>query len=198
MPDRAEAPGVPRARAFALAGLVVIVVVALDQATKALALSSLTPGESTNVFFGLDLSLSRNTGIAFGALAGAGDVLIATLVAVALGLLLAFFVARGTRPLLWLPVGMVLGGAAGNLVDRARLGAVTDFIDPTFWPAFNLADASIVAGVLGVLYVAEGGGSREGASASGTDTSALSNTVAGRGGTRTSPGGESTPCHDSS
>lgn len=148
-------------KAFALAALIVLVVAALDQATKALALASLAPGESANVFFGIDLSLSRNTGIAFGALAGAGDLVIGGLVAVALGVLLVFFATRANVPLLWLPVGMVLGGAAGNLIDRARTGAVTDFIDPSFWPAFNLADASIVIGVLGVLYVVEGGGSKE-------------------------------------
>ena len=44
-------------------------------------------------------------------------------------------------PLLWLPVGLLLGGALGNLADRAREGAVIDFIDPVAWPAFNLADA---------------------------------------------------------
>ena len=58
-------------------------------------------------------------------------------------------------PLLWLPVGLILGGALGNLADRAREGAVIDFIDPIAWPAFNLADAAIVIGVLGLLYVAE-------------------------------------------
>lgn len=145
-----------RARAFALAALVLVLVAGLDQATKALALSSLVPGEPVNVFFGLDLGLSRNTGIAFGALAGASDALIVVLVAVAVGVLLAFFTIRAARPLLWLPVGMVLGGALGNTIDRARTGAVIDFIDPSFWPAFNLADAAIVVGVLGVLYVAEG------------------------------------------
>ena len=58
-------------------------------------------------------------------------------------------------PFLWLPVGLILGGALGNLADRARDGAVIDFIDPIAWPAFNFADAAIVAGVLGLLYVVE-------------------------------------------
>jgi signal peptidase II len=158
-PEHPDAPGgrarLTRARAFGLAALTTALVAGIDQAAKAIALASLVPGDSVNVFFLLDLSLSRNTGIAFGALAGAGDALVVSLVAVALGALLAFFVARATRPLLWLPVGMVVGGAAGNLIDRARTGAVTDFIDPTFWPAFNLADAAIVVGVLGVLYLGE-------------------------------------------
>jgi signal peptidase II len=63
-------------------------------------------------------------------------------------------------PLLWLPVGMLVGGAAGNLIDRAREGAVVDFIDPVRWPAFNLADSCIVVGVLLLLWVAERGARR--------------------------------------
>lgn len=143
------------ARACALAAIVGLAVAGLDQATKALALAWLTPGETVDVFFGIELNLVRNTGIAFGALAGAGDGLIVAVTVVAVVALVGFFAARVTRPMLWLPVGMVLGGAAGNLIDRGRTGAVVDFIDPTFWPAFNLADTAIVLGVLGVLYVGE-------------------------------------------
>ena len=185
-----------RTRAFGLALLVLVAVAGLDQATKALAVATLVPGESTNVFFALDLALSRNTGIAFGALAGASDAAIVALVAVAVAALLAFFAARATRPLLWLPVGMVLGGAAGNLIDRARVGAVLDFIDPTFWPAFNLADAAIVVGVLGLLYVAEGAPPERAA----RETSARDRTrkpASARSG-RPPPGGDSAACHDSS
>lgn len=143
------------ARAWVLAALIGLAVAALDQATKALALALLTRGESINVFFGIELNLVSNTGIAFGALAGAGNWVIVAVTVVAVVALVAFFAGRVTQPLLWLPVGMVLGGAAGNLIDRGRTGAVVDFIDPTFWPAFNLADTAIVVGVLGVLYVGE-------------------------------------------
>jgi signal peptidase II len=59
-------------------------------------------------------------------------------------------------PWLWLPVGLLLGGALGNLADRARQGAVIDFIDPVAWPAFNVADACIVVGVFVLLFVVEG------------------------------------------
>jgi signal peptidase II len=59
-------------------------------------------------------------------------------------------------PYLWLPFGAVAGGAIGNLADRVRDGAVVDFIDPIFWPAFNLADVAIVLGIFGLLYVIEG------------------------------------------
>lgn len=193
MPGPAEAGRTSLVRPFALAALVLVVVAALDQASKAAVLASLAPGEPESVFFGLELSLSRNTGIAFGAFAGAGGWLIGGLVAVAIGFLLLFFAARADRPLLWLPVGLVLGGAAGNLIDRARNGAVTDFIDPVLWPAFNLADLSIVLGVLGVLYIGEGRSA--GPSRAEPDAGAE---APGPTGPRRPTGGEPTACHDSS
>ena len=139
------------ARAVATAGIVV----ALDQATKQLAVESLRRGESVNVFLGLDITNTRNTGVAFGVLRG-GGLLVGLLIGFSLSILVAYFVLHADRPLLWLPVGMLLGGALGNLADRAREGAVIDFIDPYGWPAFNLADTCIVVGVLALLYVMEG------------------------------------------
>jgi signal peptidase II len=56
-------------------------------------------------------------------------------------------------------VGLLLGGALGNLADRARMGSVTDFIDPRLWPAFNVADTCVVVGVLILLWVIEGSSS---------------------------------------
>jgi len=72
-----------------------------------------------------------------------------------------YFAVHARRAWLWLPVGVLLGGALGNLADRARESAVIDFIDPVAWPAFNLADTAIVVGVLGLLYVIEGPPGRE-------------------------------------
>jgi signal peptidase II len=146
---------VTRAGGWARAAVTVLVVVALDQVTKHLVDASLDRGESVNVFFGLDITNTRNRGVAFGALEGKGAV-VGVLIALALVALVAWFATNAGRAWLWLPVGLLLGGAIGNLVDRAREGAVTDFIDPTFWPAFNLADSAIVVGVLGLLYVVEG------------------------------------------
>jgi signal peptidase II len=134
---------------------VVGITVALDQATKAIAVASIERGESVNVFVGLDLTYVRNDGVAFGALSDGGALLI-LVIALALGALLTYFFLHSSTPLLWLPVGLILGGAVGNLIDRAREGAVIDFIDPVAWPAFNLADTAIVIGVFGLLYVAEG------------------------------------------
>lgn len=131
-------------------------VVAADQATKQLAATNIARGDQVGVIPGLDLTSTRNTGVAFGALEG-GGVIVAVLIGASLALLVAYFVANRDRPWLWLPVGMLLGGALGNLADRAREGAVIDFIDPIAWPAFNVADSCIVVGVLVLLWVVEGG-----------------------------------------
>jgi signal peptidase II len=143
------------AAAIATAGLVV----AVDQATKQLANANIERGEEVNVFFGLDLTNTRNTGVAFGALEGAG-LAVGILIGVSLALLVAYFVVNRSMPWLWLPVGLLLGGALGNLADRIREGAVIDFIDPVAWPAFNVADACIVVGVIGLLWVVEGSSRR--------------------------------------
>jgi signal peptidase II len=127
----------------------------VDQATKQLVDSDIDRGDSVNVFFGLDLTNTRNTGVAFGALEGAG-LIVAILIGLSLALLIGYFVANRDMPLLWLPTGLLLGGALGNLIDRAREGAVIDWIDPVAWPAFNIADACIVVGVVSLLWVVEG------------------------------------------
>jgi signal peptidase II len=143
------------AAAIATAGLVV----AVDQATKQLANANIERGGEVNVFFGLDLTNTRNTGVAFGALEGAG-LAVGILIGVSLALLVAYFAVNRAMPWLWLPVGLLLGGALGNLADRVREGAVIDFIDPVAWPAFNVADACIVVGVFGLLWVVEGSSRR--------------------------------------
>jgi len=140
------------AAAVATAGLVV----AVDQATKQLAATNIARGDQVGVIPGLDLTSTRNTGVAFGALEG-GGLVVAILIGASLALLVAYFVANREKAWLWLPVGMLLGGALGNLADRAREGAVIDFIDPIAWPAFNVADSCIVIGVLVLLWVVEGG-----------------------------------------
>ena len=142
------------ARAWRLAGAAAGLVVAADQAVKQVVVSSLARGESDDVFFGIDITYVRNEGVAFGL--GDGGTLITALTVGALLLLLGYFALHAGRPMLWLPVGAVAGGALGNLADRARDGSVIDYVDPILWPAFNLADAAIVLGILGLLYVIEG------------------------------------------
>ena len=142
-------------RAWARAGAVAAAFAAVDQGTKQLAIAAIDRGESRDVFFGLELTNTRNSGVAFGAFAG-GGALVAALTVGAIAMLLAYFAFRARVPWLWLPVGVIGGGALGNLIDRVREGAVIDFIDPVLWPAFNVADAGIVVGLLGLLYVVEG------------------------------------------
>jgi signal peptidase II len=121
-------------------------VVALDQATKLLVTATVDRGEPVHLLLGIDLANVRNDGVAFGLLGGAGTlVLVLTLATMAV--LLVYFAAQAQDRGLWLAVGLVIGGATGNLIDRARLGAAIDFIDPPAWPAFNLADVAIVVGV---------------------------------------------------
>ena len=117
--------------------------------------ASIDRGDHVDVFFGLDLTNTRNTGVAFGAFEG-GGILVAVLIGLSLALLIGYFALHRDMPWLWLPVGVLLGGALGNLADRARDGAVIDFIDPVAWPAFNVADACIVVGVFALLWVVEG------------------------------------------
>jgi len=142
-------PSAARAAALTLA------VVAVDQATKALVRSGIDLGDRDGVFPGVELVHVRNRGVAFGFFPGGGAVLVAVGVA-SVAALLIFFATHSRRPLVWLPTGLLLGGAAGNLIDRLREGFVTDFIDLPLWPAFNLADTCITLGVLALLYVLEG------------------------------------------
>jgi signal peptidase II len=143
-----------RADAWRRAAIAAGLFMTLDQVTKQIAIASIDRGDSINVFFGIDLTNVRNTGVAFGAFAG-GGALVSLLTIAALTLLIVYFALRAPIPWLWLPVGVIAGGALGNLADRARDGAVIDFIDPVFWPAFNLADMGIVLGILGLLYVVD-------------------------------------------
>jgi signal peptidase II len=144
-----------RLGAWGRVALVAAAVVALDQATKALVRSTVDEGERISVLPGVAIVHTRNTGVAFGALSGGGAV-VTLVVALALALLLVYFATHVRRPLFWLPTGMLLGGAIGNVIDRARGGGVTDFVQiPLGFPAFNVADMSITFGVLVLLYVLE-------------------------------------------
>lgn len=147
------------ARAWALAGALCGLIVLADQAAKAAVEANLVLGEKIEVLGPLGLTLSHNRGVAFGIAGGAG----AGLVLVSLGALgvIAYLFARGaTKPWMWVAVGLLAGGALGNLADRVRADAVTDYVDVGSWPAFNLADVAITCGVvlLVLLYLREAEG----------------------------------------
>ena len=135
--------------------LVAIALAALlaDQVTKQIVASTLDRGESFEVLGPLSIHHVHNSGIAFGAFsAWAGPVTLLT--AIAILWMVGYFARSGARhPVLPIALGFLIGGSLGNLVDRIRLGHVTDFLDFTYWPAFNLADTFIVSGV-GILMAA--------------------------------------------
>jgi signal peptidase II len=140
-------PGVKRALAWGRVAFVLGAVVAIDQLSKHAVERSIAAGEERKLLPGIELVSTRNRGVAFGLFPGS-DPVVTILIGVALAGLLAYFALHFSRQLLWLPTGMLLGGALGNIVDRLREGSVTDFIKlPLGWPPFNLADTSIVVGV---------------------------------------------------
>jgi signal peptidase II len=147
-------------RPWLRAGLVLAAVVVLDQLSKHVVRDNVTPGDSNSVFPGVKIVHVSNKGVAFGAFAG-GHTAVLVVIAVAVAALLIYFVRHAGRPLVWLPTGLLVGGAIGNIFDRIRDGAVTDFIKLPWWPAFNVADMAITFGVLALLYVFERSGSEE-------------------------------------
>lgn len=137
------------------AALVAVGVVVADQAVKALVRATIERGEEIDLLLGIQLVNVRNRGIAFGLFSDGGFLLVLFAVAALIALLI-FFARHRDRPVVWLPTGLLIGGATGNLIDRTREGAVTDWFDLPWWPAFNVADVAITFGVLTLLYVLEG------------------------------------------
>jgi signal peptidase II len=137
-------------RALAACGAVVLV----DQVTKAIVVSSLADGQREGLVLGIELTNTANRGLAFGIGQGRGFVLTVTIAALAL--VLVWFAIEPRRRGLALSVGLLAGGALGNLADRVRARAVTDFIDLPLWPAFNLADVAITLGALGLVLTTLG------------------------------------------
>jgi signal peptidase II len=158
---RTDREGARRLGGYARAALVLVLVLVIDQVTKHAVRSGIAVGQVHKVIPGLKLVDVRNTGVAFSLFSGGGTIVLVITV-VALVALTGYFVLRPGRRLLWLPTGLLLGGAIGNLIDRVRVSAVTDFIKLPHWPAFNVADMAITFGVLALLYTIETGSRREG------------------------------------
>ena len=159
----AQATGGPRVRTAALvrAAAVVVGVLVLDYVTKHTVAQSTAANEGRSVFLGIHLVHVRNRGVAFGFFSGGGAIVLVITFA-ALALLVIYLIRRPDRQGLWLATGLLVGGALGNLVDRLAHGAVTDFIKLPLWPAFNVADMAITAGVFVLLWVLEGPRARSG------------------------------------
>jgi signal peptidase II len=139
-------------------GAVAAAAVVADQLTKQVVGRTLDVGERVEIMGPFSIHHVENSGIAFGLFSSWTEVVIAVTV-VAVAWMLWFFARAGRRhPVLPVALGLVLGGSLANLVDRVRLGHVTDFLDFDAWPAFNLADTFIVVGVallFGALVLAD-------------------------------------------
>ncbi|RJQ08284.1 MAG: signal peptidase II [Dehalococcoidia bacterium] len=130
-------------------------VIALDQGTKALVRARLDLYEVWPAGWELiRFQHIQNTGAAFGILQGAGAFLLVAAFIVIAGITAFLLTLPSHGRLYHIALALILGGAVGNLIDRVRLGAVTDFIDPTHYPAFNLADSGIVCGVALLAFLA--------------------------------------------
>ncbi|MEX2247527.1 MAG: signal peptidase II [Dehalococcoidia bacterium] len=127
-------------------------IVALDQLTKWLVRSNLEYGEAWPDSGGfVRIVHVVNSGAAFGMLQGQTTFLIATSLLGLLAILLYYVYPPMEHGLIRVALGMQLGGAAGNLIDRVRMGEVTDFIDVGRFPTFNVADSSISISIAAVL-----------------------------------------------
>ena len=141
-------------RTVLLTALVAVAVIFADQLSKAIVRAEISRFEQVELILGIKFVHTRNTGVAFSMFSGGGPIVV-IVACIALAALLIFFITHMQTRLIWLPVGMLLGGAAGNLIDRVRIGAVTDFVKLPHWPAFNVADICITLGVISLIYVLE-------------------------------------------
>lgn len=142
------------ARAYGILLAVALVVLILDQGAKALVARSLRGRLPVPILGGLfQLDYTRNTGAAFSILQSGGWLFAVIAIVVVAGILVYFPRMQSRGIAVTAALGLILGGAIGNLADRVRLGYVIDFIDFGWFPVFNLADSAIVCGV-GLLILA--------------------------------------------
>lgn len=152
--------GSPRrsgARSWGWMLLAAALVVGLDQITKALVIGAIDPGEKREVLPFLDLVHVLNDGVAFGFLGDSSQGIVLVVTLAALALVVGWFAFNRDRPLAWLAVGLLAGGALGNLIDRLTRDGVVDFIDFPAWPSFNVADIAITLGALTLALIALAG-----------------------------------------
>lgn len=139
-----------------LLGGIALAIFVLDQVTKYLVLRNLEVNEAWNPIPALrpfvTITHVTNTGAAFGILPDKGTFFILVAVLVIVGILVYYRYLPADRLLVRASLGLQLGGALGNLLDRLRYGHVVDFVDFKIWPVFNVADSAIVVGVLILAY----------------------------------------------
>ncbi|HRC62445.1 MAG TPA: signal peptidase II [Dehalococcoidia bacterium] len=133
---------------------IVLAVIVADQLTKALVRGRLSEGEawpSKDAL--LAISHVENSGAAFGIFQGGGAFLLGAAAVGVAAIIVYMLLAPPAQRLYVAALSLILGGAIGNLTDRLAKGTVTDFIDPTHYPAFNIADSAIVCGVIAVVLL---------------------------------------------
>lgn len=149
MPETPTAVGAARTFQRLLPSfLLASIVLAADQLTKALVCARLVEGDawpSRDAWFAI--SHVENSGAAFGTFQGAGLWLLGTTVIGVAAILVYLWRIPPSQRLYMTALSLILGGAVGNLIDRVAKGTVTDFIDPRYYPAFNIADSAVVVGV---------------------------------------------------
>jgi signal peptidase II len=164
VPLTSDPPEISALQRWTAVGLATLSVLLIDQLSKAWALRRLSSGEMVDVLFSLRFNLAFNTGMAFSKGAGQGPLI--GLVALVVAGVLIFIARKSTSILQLVFIGIVVGGAVGNVIDRmSRVGeapnfgtgfmsgAVVDFIDLQWWPIFNIADAAIVVGGIGLVLI---------------------------------------------
>jgi signal peptidase II len=146
-----------RADGWRRLALVIAAVLVLDQVTKAIVMGSIERGERIEVLPFLDLVRVMNEGVAFGFLGDGERSTVLIITGVALLFVFVWFLRDPMRPWSWLAIGLLAGGAIGNLVDRVLRDGVVDFIDVSVWPSFNVADIAITAGAAILVLAAFAG-----------------------------------------
>lgn len=138
--------------------LVALFIIVTDQVSKAWIRASLPEGSSLFKLGFFRITHVHNTGAAFGLFPDQS--LILTIFAIIAGSVVLFFVFYGQRYFTWLgntsvmvAFGLMLGGTVGNLIDRFRFGYVIDFIDFSYWPAFNIADSAVTISVIAFILL---------------------------------------------
>ena len=132
--------------------LVALVVVALDQVSKFFIRANMIPGQSIPEEGFFRITYVTNVGGAFGILSNQAFLITLTAIVGIAAILIYARYPLFNRMLVRVALGLLLGGAVGNLIDRIRFGEVVDFIDVGAWPVFNLADSAIVVGVIIIIF----------------------------------------------
>lgn len=132
--------------------LVALIVVALDQVSKFFISANMNLGQSIPEEGFFRITYGTNTGGVFGLFANQAFLITLTAIVGVAAILVYSRYPQANRVIVRIALGLLLGGAVGNLIDRIRLGEVVDFIDVGAWPVFNLADSAVVVGVILIIY----------------------------------------------